>query len=179
MVGWWVVYLGLLERLAFVAMEGMRIEMMFGESVMDVCSVFATASRQGWDAGRVWRTAALRRQGCHRLWGEQPWQQPHQARSVTVWPEARLERRCPRPGTRRPMRCVAVCRSTTPPEGTSAATKHLVQMLRLWALLRWRLVGSRPSCSARGWMLLQLDLMLQSLLLQVWASGRLRGLQQP
>ena len=54
------VYLGLLEWIAFVALEGVRVEMLFGDYVMDIREVFAPALRLRGDSGRVCRIAAVR-----------------------------------------------------------------------------------------------------------------------
>ena len=53
-------YLGLLEWVAFAALEGMKVEMLFGDYVLDVREIFAPALRQRNDSGRVCRTAAVR-----------------------------------------------------------------------------------------------------------------------
>ena len=53
-------YLGLLEWVAFAALEGMMIEMLFGDYVLNVREVFAPALRLRKDSGRVCRTAAVR-----------------------------------------------------------------------------------------------------------------------
>ena len=54
------VYLGLLEWMAFAALEKIKIEMLFGDNVMDVCGIFAPALRLGNESNRVCRTAAVR-----------------------------------------------------------------------------------------------------------------------
>ena len=54
------VYLGLLEWVAFAALDKIRVEMLFGDYIMDVVDIFAPALRQGIDFGRVCRTAAVR-----------------------------------------------------------------------------------------------------------------------
>ena len=54
------VYLGLLEWVAFAAMEKVRVIMLFGDSPLDVLQVFAPAFCQGLDPNRVCRVVAVR-----------------------------------------------------------------------------------------------------------------------
>ena len=53
-------YLGLLEWVAFVALEKVRVEMLFGQDVVDVCEICAPALGLGSDCRRVCHNAAVR-----------------------------------------------------------------------------------------------------------------------
>ena len=53
-------YLGLLEWVAFAALEKVRVEMLFGQDVVDVYEIFAPALGLGSDCRGVCRTAAVR-----------------------------------------------------------------------------------------------------------------------
>ena len=52
--------LGLLEWAAFAALEKVRVDMLFGQDVVDVCEMFAPALGLGDDCRPVCRTAAVR-----------------------------------------------------------------------------------------------------------------------
>ena len=53
-------YLGLLEWVAFAALEKIRVEMLFGCHVIDVCGIFAPALCLGNESDRVCRAAAVK-----------------------------------------------------------------------------------------------------------------------